>query len=70
MKEKLGQLAEELQKQKENLASLQVSFMNIGNVTMVSVDVENSQIQKAADLQSRMNCKCTCCSTQFHISTQ
>jgi len=37
--------------------TLQVSFMNIGNVTVVSVVVENSQIQKAVDLQRRMSCE-------------
>jgi len=34
---------------KENVETVKVSFMNIGNVTMVSVIVENSQIQKAVD---------------------
>ena len=36
--------------QKESLESFQVSFMNIGNMTMVNVKVENSQIQKEVDL--------------------
>jgi hypothetical protein len=31
--------------------------MDNGNATMVSVVVENSQIQKAVDLQRRMNCE-------------
>ena len=31
--------------------------MSIGNVTMVSVVVENSQIRKAVDLQRRMSCE-------------
>ena len=50
-------MAAELQHQKEKLASLQVSFIHIGNMTMVSVVVENSQIQNAVDLQRRMSCE-------------
>jgi len=57
MKEKLRQMAAELQHQKEKLASLQVSFMHIGNVTMVSVVVGNSQIHNAVDLQRHMSCE-------------
>ena len=43
--------------QKQSLESFQVSFMNIGNMTMVNVKVENSQIQKAVHLQRHMNCE-------------
>jgi hypothetical protein len=38
-----------------------VSFMNIGNVTMVTMFVENSKIQRAVDLQRRVNCD------KFHL---
>ena len=41
----------------EKLEILQVSFMNSGNVTMVTTIIENSQIQWAVDLQRCMNCE-------------
>jgi len=41
----------------EKLEILQVSFMNSGNVTMVTTIIENSQIQRAVDLQRCMNCE-------------
>ena len=57
MKENICQIKEDLVKTRENLASFRVSFMNIGNVTMVSVLVENFQIQKAVDLRRRTSCE-------------
>jgi len=57
MKQKVKEMTGEMKKIQQDLENLQVSFMDIGNVTMVSVFVENSQIQKAVDLQRRMNCK-------------
>jgi len=57
MKKKLEQLFENLHNLEEQLETLQVSFMDVRNVTMVSVFVENSQIQNAVDLQRRMNCE-------------
>ena len=44
-------MKQKIKDMKGDLETLQVSFMDIGNVTMVSVFVENSQIQKAVDLQ-------------------
>ena len=41
----------------EQLETQQVSFMNNVNVTMVTIIVENSQIQRAVDLPGRMNCE-------------
>ena len=35
----------------KKLEKLQVSFMNNGNVTMVTMIVENSHIQRGVDLQ-------------------
>jgi len=57
MRESIQQTKEEAVKTCVNLASFRVSFMNICNVTMVSVIVENFQIQKAVDVQRRMNCE-------------
>ena len=57
MEESIRQVKEEVMKMKENLAFFRVSFMNICNVTIVSVIVENFQIQKAVDVQRRMNCE-------------
>jgi hypothetical protein len=53
MERKLNYVNERL----EHLENLQVSFMNNGTVTMVTMIVENSQIQSAVDLQRRMNCE-------------
>ena len=50
-------LAAEVQEEKRKRLSLQVSFMDNGNVTMVCVVVENSPILKAVDLQRCMNCE-------------
>jgi hypothetical protein len=47
----------ELDEMVQQIETLQVNFMNNGNVTMVTVIVENSQIQSAVDLQRRMNCE-------------
>ena len=52
----MQQMAAELQIKKK-MESLQVRFMHIGNMTMVSVVVENSQIHNAVDLQRRMSCE-------------
>jgi hypothetical protein len=41
----------------EKLENLQISFMNNGNVTIVTMVVENSQIPRAVDLQRRVNCE-------------
>jgi hypothetical protein len=41
----------------EGVKIQQVSFMNNGNVTMVTMFVENSKIQRAVDLQSCMICE-------------
>jgi len=57
MKESICQIKEDVTKTRENLVSFRVSFMNIGNVTMVSVLVENFQIQKAVDLRRRTSCE-------------
>jgi len=57
MKEKIWKFEEDAQKRKEKMESHQVSFLNIGNVTMFSVVVENSQIQKAVDVQRCMSCE-------------
>ena len=51
------ELAEKLELQQVQLASLQVSYMNIGNVTMATVGVENSQNQRAVDLHRCVNCE-------------
>ena len=50
-------LTEQVQQQQVQLASLQLRFMNIGNVTMVTVGVENSQNQRAVDLHRCMKCE-------------
>ena len=47
---KYSQVAKNERNQQQSLESLQVSFMNIGNMTMLNVKVENSQIQKEVDL--------------------
>ena len=50
-------MEEQFNKQKEKQANFQVNFMSIGNVTMVIVVIENSQIQNAVDMQSCMSCE-------------
>ena len=57
MKRKVKEMTGEMKKIQQDMETLQGSFMDIGNVTMVSVFVENSQIQKAVDLQRHMNCE-------------
>jgi len=57
VKEKIRSLEEQLNKLKEEQANFQVSFISIGNVTMVFVFIENSQIQNAVDLQRCMSCE-------------
>ena len=47
----------ELQKEQQKSLTLLVSFMDNGNVTIVCVVIENSQILKAVDLQKCMNCE-------------
>jgi len=57
MKRKVKEMTGEMKKIQQDMETLQGSFMDIGNVTMVSVFVENSQIQKAVDLQRHTNCE-------------
>jgi tetrahydromethanopterin S-methyltransferase subunit G len=47
---KFDHIQENLLKLEEKVENLQVSFMNNGNVTMVTMIVGNSQIQRAVDL--------------------
>ena len=42
---------------RQELQASQVSFMNIGNVPMVNMIAENSQIQRAVHLQRHVNCE-------------
>ena len=51
------QLTEQVEQQQVQLASMQVSYTNIGNVTMATVGVENSQNQRAVDLHRCVNCE-------------
>jgi hypothetical protein len=50
-------LIEHMQEQRIQISSLQVNFINIGNLTMVTMIVKDSQIQRAVDLQRCMNCE-------------
>jgi hypothetical protein len=50
-------LIEHMQEQRIQISSLQVNFINIGNVTIVTMIVKDSQIQRAVDLQRCINCE-------------
>jgi hypothetical protein len=50
-------LMDDMQQQRIQISSLQVNFLNIGNVTMVTMIVKDSQIQGTVDLQRCINCE-------------
>jgi predicted Zn-dependent protease len=49
-------LMEQMEQQSIQIKSLQVNFVNTGNVNMITMIVKDSQIQRAVDLQRCINC--------------
>jgi hypothetical protein len=49
------QLMDQMNEQRTQISTLQVNFINIGNVTIVTMIVKDSQIQRAVDLPRYIN---------------